>query len=558
MTIQIASVGVIGAYHLSFVSSFAMTNQVNKKIKVLHLIKSLGRGGAEKLIPETALVHDQDRFEFYCLYFYHQQNNIVDELEAAGIQVQLIPAGNLSLFFQVKRVREFVAANQIDIIHAHLPWAGILSRFVGKETKIPIVYTEHNTWDRYNKVSYWGNRVTFKHQDVAIAVSNEVALSMQLNSIFDPYRRGGRLKVKVIQNGVNTEVFRRMSEDKKSASVPFNNEEMKRKENGEKGMENGEKRIENGEKRKENGEWRIENGEKNPDGVSPSPNLSISESPNLPISQSPNPRISPSPNPPISQSPNLRISESPNLPISQSPNLPISQSPNLPISPSPNLSISQSPNLPISESPNLRISQSPNLPISPSPNLKFQLGIPEAAKVIGKVAVFRSQKRLWIWVDLALKILERCPETHFLLVGDGDWRERIIAQIEKSGKQQNFHWVGVQKEVIPYLSIMDIYMSTSEFEGLPIAMLEAMSCEVPVVATSAGGIGEMVQHGVQGFLTGIDAYEGLVDFAVQLLEDPALHSQFAKAARARVVEKFSMKRMVRELEGVYDSVIARH
>jgi glycosyltransferase involved in cell wall biosynthesis len=430
---------------------------VNKKIKILHLIKSLGRGGAEKLIPETALVHDQDRFEFYCLYFYHQQNNIVDELEAAGIQVQLIPAGNLSLFFQVKRVREFVAANQIDIIHAHLPWAGILSRFVGKEIKVPIVYTEHNTWDRYNKVSYWGNRVTFKHQDVAIAVSNEVALSMQLNSIFDPYRRGGRMKIKVIQNGVNTEVFRRTSEDKKSASVPFNNEEIKRKENGEK---------------------RMENGEKNPDGGS--------------------------------------------------------------------------------QSPNLPVSQSPNLSVSPSSNLKSQLGIPEAAKVIGIVAVFRDQKRLWVWVDLALQILKKCENTHFLLVGDGEWRTRLERQIDQSGKAANFHLVGVQKQVIPYLSIMDIYLSSSEFEGLPIAMLEAMSCEVPVVATRAGGIGEVVQHGVQGFLTGIDAYEGLVDFAVQLLEDPELHSQFAKAARARVVEKFSMNRMVRELEGVYDSVIARH
>jgi glycosyltransferase involved in cell wall biosynthesis len=191
-------------------------------------------------------------------------------------------------------------------------------------------------------------------------------------------------------------------------------------------------------------------------------------------------------------------------------------------------------------------------------DLKNQLNIPSTSLVIGKVAVFRSQKRLWIWVELALKILEKCPDTHFLLVGDGDWREQIIAQIEKSGKQQNFHWVGVQKQVIPYLSIMDIYMSTSEFEGLPIAMLEAMSCEVPVVATSAGGIGEMVQHGVQGFLTGIDDYEGLVDFAVQLLEDTDLRLKFAKAARARVVEQFSMNRMVEELEGVYDLVIARH
>jgi len=440
---------------------------VNKKIKILHLIKSLGRGGAEKLIPETVRVHDQERFEFHCIYFYHQQNNIVDELEAAGIQVHLIPSGNLGLFFQVKKVKAFIGEHGIQIIHAHLPWAGILSRLVGKELQIPIVYTEHNTWDRYNKVSYWGNRLTFKLQDVAIAVSNEVALSMQLNSIFDPYQRGGRLKVKVIQNGVNTEVFRRMGKGE---------EGLAKRDLGKWNGEQENERI--GEREKGKG-----NGEEVHDSYQGEGNLVVKKSDN-----------------------NLEI-------------------------------------------------QIPN-PQSPIPNFKSQLGIPEEAKVIGKVAVFRSQKRLWIWVDLALKILERSPNTHFLLVGDGDWRERIITQIEKSGKQKNFHWVGVQKEVIPYLSIMDIYLSTSEFEGLPIAMLEAMSCEVPVVATSAGGIGEMVQHGVQGFLTGIDGYEGLVDFAVQLLEDTELHSQFAKAARQRVVDKFSMKRMVEELEGVYESVIA--
>ena len=112
--------------------------------------------------------------------------------------------------------------------------------------------------------------------------------------------------------------------------------------------------------------------------------------------------------------------------------------------------------------------------------------------------------------------------------------------------------------MIPYLSIMDIYLSTSEFEGLPIAMLEAMSCEVPVVATRAGGIGEMVQHGVQGFLTEIEEYGDLVKYSVQLIQDSNLHAQFAAAARVRVVEQFSMKRMVRELEEVYDSVLGKN
>lgn len=378
---------------------------MTQKIKVLHLIKSLGRGGAEKLIPETAQVHDQSRFEFHCLYFYYQEQNIVDELEAAGIQVHLIPSGNLGLFFQVQKVRDFVRENNFDILHAHLPWAGILARFVGQKLKIPIVYTEHNTWERYNKVSYWGNRLTFKNQDVAIAVSNEVALSMQLNSIWDPYKRGGRLKVKVVQNGVNTEVFRKRGEEK--------------------------------------------------------------------------------------------------------------------------------------------------------PAFKKRLGIPDNSPVIGKVAVFRSQKRLWLWVEIAIRILKKYPNVHFLLVGDGEWKSRILRQIVDSGFKANFHLVGVQKEVIPYLNLMDIYLSSSEFEGLPIAMLEAMACEVPVVATRAGGIGEVIQHGKQGFLTEIDTWEELELYCENLILDPELREKMGKASRAQVIENFSMKKMVQALEKIYLEVLAK-
>lgn len=355
--------------------------------------------------------------------------------------MHLIPSGNLGLFFQVNKVRSFAKELGIDIIHAHLPWAGIMARFVGNKLNIPIVYTEHNTWERYNKVSYWGNRVSFKNQDIAIAVSNEVALSMQLNSMLNPYKRGGRMKIKVIQNGVNTDVFRR------STSLPLSVMPGSR-ESGEAisiiGTENREQRIEN-------------------EIIGGSPNRSVSQSLNLPTS----------------------------------------------------------------------------------------------SKIIGIVAVFRDQKRLWIWIDLALKILHKCPETHFVLVGDGEWRTRLERQIEESGKSRNFHLVGVQKQVIPYLSIMDIYLSTSEFEGLPIAMLEAMSCEVPVVATRAGGIGEVIQHGVQGFLSEIEEYEELVDYCVQLIHNLKLHQSMSIAARQRVVDQFSMNRMVEELEGVYETVIGK-
>lgn len=421
----------------------------DKRIKVLHLIKSLGRGGAEKLIPETALIHDREKFEFHCLYFYHQKQNIVDELEAADIIVHLIPSSNLGLFLQVQKVRKFVLENEFDIIHAHLPWAGILARFVGKKLSIPIVYTEHNTWERYNKVSYWGNRMTFKHQDVAIAVSNEVALSMQLNSIFDPYQRGGRLHLKVVQNGVNTDVFRR---------------------------------EESGTKYK--GSWIM-------DQVGDIGTQELKETDQKQDSQS-----------------FFREDISSEL-------------------------------------------QNPN------EALRRSLGIPHSSPVIGKVAVFRTQKRLWLWVEIAVGILEKHPEVHFLLVGDGEWRERIEKQIRDSGREKNIHLVGVQKDVIPYLSLMDIYLSSSEFEGLPIAMLEAMSCEVPVVSTRAGGIGEVVQHGIQGFLTEIEDWSALEAYCLELLENKELHEKMALAARERVIEKFSMVRMVKELEGIYREVAGR-
>ena len=427
---------------------------MSKKIKVLHLIKSLGRGGAEKLIPETASVHDQNRFEFHCLYFYHQQENIVDELERAGIQVHLIPSGNLGLFFQVKKVSSFIKENNFDLIHAHLPWAGILARFVGLNLPIPIVYTEHNTWDRYNKVSYWGNRLTFKKQDLAIAVSNEVALSMQLNSIWDPYKRGGRLKIRVVQNGVNTEVFKKRET---------------RSERLEARSEKGEIRSERREARSENEDVRSES--------------------------------------------RVEIRDS-------------------------------------------REEKREKVVEVDSFLIKERMGIPSSSKIIGKVAVFRSQKRLWLWVEVAIRILKKHPTTHFLLVGDGDWRERIEKQIKDSGFEKNFHLVGVQKEVIPYLNLMDIYLSSSEFEGLPIAMLEAMACEIPVVSTRAGGIGEVIQHGKQGFLCHVDEWEHLEDYSIQLLEDEELLAKMGIEARKQVEEKFSMQSMVEQLEKIYEEVLS--
>lgn len=374
-----------------------------KKVKVLHLIKSLGRGGAEKLIPETVKFFDQDKFEFYCIYFYHKENNIIDELESVGINILLIPSSNLRVFNQVGKVSDFVHEVGIDIIHAHLPWGGILARLVSRKTKIPLVYTEHNTWDRYNRISYWLNRLTFTYQDVAIAVSREVELSINVHSCLTTFLQKKRLKTIHIHNGIDTGVFKK-------------------------------------------------------DNIARA-------------------------------------------------------------------------------------------------HIRADLDIPTDAFVIGKIAVFRIQKRLHIWIEQAVEIIKSGKNVHFILVGDGGLRDQILLLISNSGYESKFHLVGLQKQVVPYLSAMDLYLSSSEFEGLPVAMLEAMSCSLPVVATRVGGIGEVVQHGYEGLLCEVTDYHQLAYLCIEIIDNPSLLDKISKNSRYRVENYFSIQKMVSQIEEVYRGLI---
>jgi glycosyltransferase involved in cell wall biosynthesis len=110
---------------------------------------------------------------------------------------------------------------------------------------------------------------------------------------------------------------------------------------------------------------------------------------------------------------------------------------------------------------------------------------------------------------------------------------------------------GLQTEVRPFLAAMDIYMMSSVFEGLPIALLEAMSMGCAIDTTDAGGIKEVIRHGTDGLLCGVDEPEKLVDFVAELSMDAAKRKALGIQARNRIEECFSMESMVRELEKSY-------
>ena len=106
-------------------------------IPVLHLIKSLGRGGAETLLAETLIAHDKEKFSFHYIYFLPWKNQLVAELEqACGIVSNFSAVNNLQIILKFNKIISYIRKNNIQIIHCHLPWAGFLGRLIHLKTGI--------------------------------------------------------------------------------------------------------------------------------------------------------------------------------------------------------------------------------------------------------------------------------------------------------------------------------------------------------------------------------------------------------------------------------------
>lgn len=194
--------------------------------------------------------------------------------------------------------------------------------------------------------------------------------------------------------------------------------------------------------------------------------------------------------------------------------------------------------------------------------VRSALEVPLESPVVGTVASFRDtpQKRLDLWLNAAKLIHAAEPTTHFLLVGDGPLRGKLEHQARTLGIAGAVRFVGRQSDVRPFLAAMDVFLMSSAYEGFGIAPVEAMAMETTVVATDVEGVRNVVSPGVTGLLGAFDhnVAATLAGLVVRLIRDPELRRQLAVAGRRSAVEKFSIHRMQRELEGIYERVITEH
>jgi glycosyltransferase involved in cell wall biosynthesis len=170
-------------------------------MKVIHLIKSLCWGGAEALLLEGFKVVDRSRFTLEYAYYIAEHSEVALQLQAQGAPVHLFDAGNeFGMMRAVAQTARYLKEAKADIVHAHLPLAGVVGRLAARRAGIPIVYTEHNPTDSYHPATQAASWATWGLQDRAIAISADVAASMR--------RHGGtRARIVTVPNGIDTDRF---------------------------------------------------------------------------------------------------------------------------------------------------------------------------------------------------------------------------------------------------------------------------------------------------------------------------------------------------------------
>ncbi len=176
--------------------------------------------------------------------------------------------------------------------------------------------------------------------------------------------------------------------------------------------------------------------------------------------------------------------------------------------------------------------------------LLAELGGGSGRLIVGTVARLVWFKGLDVLVAAAAMVVKSCPESVFVVVGDGPLRAELERQAQALGVARSFVFLGERRDVARLLRAFDVFVLPSVSEGMPVTILEAMDAATPVIATRVGGVPELVDDGETGLLVPPRDPEALGAAILRLLESPRLRADMGERGRERVARHFSAERMV--------------
>jgi L-malate glycosyltransferase len=191
------------------------------------------------------------------------------------------------------------------------------------------------------------------------------------------------------------------------------------------------------------------------------------------------------------------------------------------------------------------------------PDLRARLCPPERwDALIVHVSNFRPVKRVEVALEV-FRLIRRRVRARFVLIGDGPVRNDIERRVADYGLTHDVSLVGEQHELVPWLSIADLFLLPSAQESFGLAALEAMACGVPVIASNVGGLPEIIEDGVSGFVCPPDAVSVMAERGIAVLNDFALNSSIARKAVEVVRSRYCTELVVPMYEAQYRDVLER-
>lgn len=188
--------------------------------------------------------------------------------------------------------------------------------------------------------------------------------------------------------------------------------------------------------------------------------------------------------------------------------------------------------------------------------VRASMGVTDDHFLIGCVGTFRPMKRQDLLIDAFSRLVAEQPRLRLVLVGDGDLRPHIEGQVDRLGLEGSVILFGTGTDMPPLYNAFDLFAQASNSEALPNVLLEASAASLPIVATAAGGSGEIIRDGETGLLVPIDDVDRLTAALRTALDDADLRRRLAGAARALVEREYGMDRFIREYRDLYHERLA--
>jgi L-malate glycosyltransferase len=188
-------------------------------------------------------------------------------------------------------------------------------------------------------------------------------------------------------------------------------------------------------------------------------------------------------------------------------------------------------------------------------SLKENLHIHSDEKVIIHVSNFRTVKRVTDVIRTFSKIVKHLP-AKLLLVGDGPEMTVVCNLVTKLGLREKVLFLGKQDNVEDLYSLSDLMLLLSEKESFGLVALEAMACGVPCIGTNVGGIPEVIEDNINGYICEVGDIDMIADRALSLLKDPITYENFSNQSLRAVREKFNANLIVKQYENIYFKLLS--